>query len=47
MFHLLKHTSSPKTYLMTLDWEPRQLVPIWLMTLPSEPCHTGGVCMIA
>ena len=30
---------------LTLDfcWEPCQLVLMWLMTLPSEPCHSGGV----
>ena len=32
---------------MILDREPCQLVPIWLMTLPLEPCHNGGVCMVA
>ena len=33
--------------LMTLDLEFCQLVPLLLMTLPLEPCHTGGVCMVA
>ena len=33
--------------LMTLNREPCQLVPIWLMTLPAEPYHTGGVLMVA
>ena len=40
-----KHWQNLK--LRTLDQEPCQLVPIWLMTLPYEPCHTGDMCMVA
>ena len=32
---------------MTLNVELCQLGPIWLMTLPSENCHTGGMFMVA
>ena len=32
---------------MTLDWEPCHLVPIWLMILPLEHCHSGGVLVVA
>ena len=32
---------------MTLNVELCQLGPMWLMTLPSEHCHTGGVFMAA
>ena len=32
---------------MTLNAEPCQLSPIWLMILPSEHCHTGGVFIAA
>ena len=30
-----------------IDGEPCQLVPIWLMILPSEHFHTCGVFMVA
>ena len=33
--------------LMTLNQEPCKLVPIWLMTLSSQHCHTSGVNMVA
>ena len=29
--------------LVTFDLEPCQLVLVWIMTLPSEPCHSVGV----
>ena len=32
---------------MTLNAEPCQLSPIWLMILPSEHCHTGDMLMAA
>ena len=32
---------------MTHDREPCQLVPIWLMTIPLQHCHTGSVFMVA
>ena len=32
---------------MTLQSEPCQLVPIWLMKLPLEHCYTGGVFVVA
>ena len=32
---------------MTPNVEPCLLGPIWLLTLPSEHCHTGGVFMVA
>ena len=27
--------------------EPCQLVVMWLMTLPSEHCHTGGIFIVS
>ena len=33
--------------LMTHDRESSQLVPIWLMTLHLEHCHTSSVFMVA
>ena len=33
--------------LMTVNREPCQFVPVWLMTLSLDPCHTGSVCMVA
>ena len=32
--------------LLTLDWEPCQLVPMWLITLASDHCHTGQVFVV-
>ena len=32
---------------MTHNREPRQLVPIWLMTLHLEHCHTSSIFMAA
>ena len=32
---------------MTLNVEPCPVGPIWLMALPSEHCHTGGVFTVA
>ena len=32
---------------MTHDLEPCQLVPLWLMTIPLQHCHTGSVFMVA
>ena len=32
---------------MTLNVELCQLGPMWLRTLPSEHCHTGGVFMVS
>ena len=32
---------------MTPNVEPCLWGPIWLMTLPSEHCHTAGVFMVA
>ena len=33
--------------LMTYNWEPCQLILIWLMALHIEHCHTGSVFMVA
>ena len=33
--------------LVAFDLEPCQLVLMWLMTFPSEPCHSGGLFTVA
>ena len=40
---LLKKKMDRNLTLVTFDQELCQLVLIWFMTLPSEPCHNGGV----
>ena len=44
---LKKKTDRQNLTLMTLNAEPCQLSPIWLMILPSEHFHTGGMFMAA
>ena len=43
-FRRRKRQTEPN--LNDLSQEPYQLVPIWLIILPMEPCHTGGVCLV-
>ena len=42
-YQSLQNKTDRNLNLVTFHQEPCQLVLIWLMTLPSEPCHSGGV----
>ena len=43
----LKEKDIQNLTLMSLNVEPCQLGPLWLMALPSEHCHNGDVLMAA